>query len=178
MPRPASPFPSDSSGASGSTTTASRTRRRVSAPMRASPAAALCSSLAATLTASPVTSVSPSPPTTTSPVLTPNRASSSWAAITSRISPGRADSAKRVVLVCRRGPEDRHHRITDELLDRATVTLEDRPQILEVATHARADHLGIRGLAERGRADEVAEEHRDDLALLARRAGTRELRPA
>ena len=40
--------------------------------------------------------------------------------------PRRADGAKRVVLVRRRDPEDGHHRIADELLDRAAVTLEDR----------------------------------------------------
>ena len=52
--------------------------------------------------------------------------------------PCRAHGAKRVVLVRRRDPEDGHHRIADELLHRAAVTLEDRAQILEVAAHARA----------------------------------------
>ena len=44
-------------------------------------------------------------------------------------------------------------------------------QVVEVATHAGAERLGIGRLAERGRADEVAEEDRDDLALLAGRLG-------
>ena len=79
-------FPFSSNAGRASTTTASRTRSLVSAPMRTSPFGALCSSRAATLTASPVTSVSPSPPTTTSPVLIPIRASSPCSAIASRIS--------------------------------------------------------------------------------------------
>ena len=136
--------------------------------MNTSPAPAACSSRAATLTASPVTSVSPSPPTTTSPVLIPMRASSPCSAMAARISDGRAHGAQRVVLVRDGDPEDRHHRVADELLHRAAVTLEDDAQILEVAAHACAQRLGVRRLAERGRADEVAEEHGDDLALLAR----------
>jgi hypothetical protein len=69
--------------------------------------------------------------------------------------------------VGRGDPEDRHHRVPDELLDAAAVTLENRPQIFEVPPHPRAQGLGIGRLAERGRADEVAEENGDDLALLA-----------
>ena len=44
-------------------------------------------------------------------------------------------------------------------------------QILEVAAHPRAQRLRIGRLAERRRADEVAEEDGDDLALLARERG-------
>ena len=42
-----------------------------------------------------------------------------------------------VVLVRDRDPEDRHDRVADELLDGATVTLDDHAEILEVAAHAR-----------------------------------------
>jgi hypothetical protein len=66
-----------------------------------------------------------------------------------------------------RDPEDRHDRIADELLDRPLVPLDDRPEILEVAAHARPQRLGIGRFAEGRGADEIAEENRDDLALLA-----------
>ena len=42
-----------------------------------------------------------------------------------------------IVLVRHRDPENRHHRIADELLDGATVTLDDRAEILEIAAHPR-----------------------------------------
>ena len=164
-----SDFPLSASGSTASTRTASRTSERVPAPIRISPGGAACSSRAATLTASPVTSVSPSPPTTTSPVLMPSRASSPCSAIACAHLRRRSDGAERVVLVRDRNPEHRHDRVACELLDAAAVALEDRPQVLEVAAHARAQRFGIGRLAERGRADDVAEEDADDLALLARR---------
>ena len=80
-----------------------------------------------------------------------------------------SNRTERVVLVRDGDPEHRHDRVADELLDGAAVTLEDDAKILEVAPHPCAQRLGIGRLAERGRADEVAEEDRDDLALLARR---------
>ena len=82
-----------------------------------------------------------------------------------------ADRTQRVVLVRDRDPEDRHDRVADELLDRAAVSLEDDAKVLEVAAHPRAQRLRIGRLPESGRADEVAEENGDDLALLARRLG-------
>ena len=88
-----------------------------------------------------------------------------------------ANGAQRVVLVRDGDPEDGHHRVADELLDGAAVTLEDRAKILEVAPHPCAQRLGIRRLAERRRTDEVAEEDGDDLALLARGLGRHERRP-
>ena len=36
-----------------------------------------------------------------------------------------------------RDPEHRHDRIADELLDRATMTLNDRAEILEIPAHTR-----------------------------------------
>ena len=66
-------------------------------------------------------------------------------------------------------PEDRHDRVTDELLDSPAVALDDAPQVFEVPPHACAKRLGIGRLAERRRAHEIAEEHRDHLPLLARR---------
>ena len=76
--------------------------------------------------------------------------------------------AERVVLVRHRDPENRHDRIADELLDRATMTLDDRAQILEIAAHTRPERFRIGRLAERRRPHKIAEEDGDDLALLAR----------
>ena len=90
---------------------------------------------------------------------------------------GGPNCAKRVVLVRDGDPEHGHDRVADELLDRPSVPLEDRAQILEVPPHARAQRFRIRRLAERRRSDEVAEEDRDDLALLARRLGQGEAVP-
>jgi hypothetical protein len=80
---------------------------------------------------------------------------------------GRANGAKRVVLVHLRNAEDGHHRVADELLHCAAVPLDDRLHLAEVAAEQRAQCLRVGGLAERGRADDVAEEHRHDLAVLA-----------
>src|SRR4029079_3432798 len=67
----------------------------------------------------------------------------------------------------------RHDRVADELLHGSAVALENDAQVLEVAAHARTECLGVGRLAERRRADEVAEEDGDDLALLARGLGGR-----
>ncbi len=76
--------------------------------------------------------------------------------------------ALRVVLEGGRSPEDRHHCIARELLDRA-------PRQLDLVTHGavealelRPDALGVTLSGVGGRADEVGEENRDELALLAR----------
>ena len=45
--------------------------------------------------------------------------------------------AESIVLMRHRDPEHRHDRIADELLDRATMTLDNRAQILEIAAHTR-----------------------------------------
>ena len=80
----------------------------------------------------------------------------------------RADGAQRVILVEHRNPEHGHHRVADELLHRPAVPLDDRLDPLEVAVEDRAERLGVDRFPERGRAGDVAEDHRDDLALLAR----------
>ena len=72
---------------------------------------------------------------------------------------------QRVVLVHLRHAEHRHHRVADELLHRAAVRLDDRLHPLEVAGQQRLQRLRIDGLAERGRADHVAEQHGDDLPM-------------
>ena len=84
-----------------------------------------------------------------------------------------AHSAQRVVLVHDRYPEHRHHRVADELLNRAAVPLDDRFHPVEVACQQRPQPLRIEGLAERCRAGHVAEEHRHDLALFRGSCGRR-----
>jgi hypothetical protein len=91
---------------------------------------------------------------------------------------GGADCAQGVVLVRDRYPEDRHGRIPDELLHDPAVPLDDRAEVLEVAAHAGAQRLRVSRLPERGRADKVAENDGEDLALLARDLRARERRPA
>ena len=79
----------------------------------------------------------------------------------------RLQRAHGIVLVHGRQPEDRHHGVADELLDDAAVALDDRLHPLEVAREQRAERLRVERLAERRRADDVAEEHGHDLPLLA-----------
>ena len=76
----------------------------------------------------------------------------------------RPNGSQRVVLVDLGQPEDRHRRVADELLDRAAVALEDRAELGVVAAHELAQDLGIGPLAERRRADEVAEHDGHGLA--------------
>ena len=83
----------------------------------------------------------------------------------------RADGALGVVLVRDRRAEDGHHRVADELLDRAAEALELGAQARVVGPQERPDVLWVELLGARREADEVGEEHRDDLALLARLLG-------
>jgi hypothetical protein len=66
-------------------------------------------------------------------------------------------------------PEDSHHRVADELLDRAAVSLDDRLHALEIASKERSYRLGVERLPERRRANHVAEEDGDGLSLLGGR---------
>ena len=65
---------------------------------------------------------------------------------------GRAHGPQRVVLVHHRDAEDGHDGVTDELLDRAAVPLDDGAHLVEVAGHDAAQRLGVEPLAERSRA--------------------------
>ena len=64
-------------------------------------------------------------------------------------------------------PNTRHHRVADELLDRAAEALELVAQAGVVGREQRPHVLGVELLGARGEADEVGEEDGDDLALLA-----------
>ena len=91
---------------------------------------------------------------------------------------GGAHGPQRVVLRRNRDPEDGHDRVADELLDRAAVALEHRAGGLVVAVHQRAERFRVGAVADRGRPRQVAEEHGDDFAHLARLRHGAELRTA
>jgi hypothetical protein len=76
---------------------------------------------------------------------------------------------QRVVLVHHRDAEDGHDRVADELLDGAAVTFDRRAHGVEVAAHHASGRFGVEPLAHRGRARDVAEQHRHGLSNLARR---------
>ena len=80
----------------------------------------------------------------------------------------RSDGPLGIVLVGRRGAVHGDDRVADELLDGAAVALERPAQRLVVAAQERPDVLGVELLRARRRADEVDEDRRDDLPLLAR----------
>ncbi len=82
-----------------------------------------------------------------------------------------ADRALGVVLVRDGCPEDRHDRVPDELLDRTAVALDLLAEAAVVGADAGADVLGVGRFGGSGETDEVAEEDRDDLALLVERRG-------
>ena len=159
-------------------------RRRYVCSETATPftGAAPCSR-AAVLTTSPVTMPSPCSgrapsATTASPVLTPIRTCSDspgspLVQLLDRLQDAqpRTDRALGVVLVRDRRAEHRHHRVADELLHRAAVPLDLLSQAGVVGADPGAHVLGIRRLRRSGEADQIAEEHRDDLALLVHRRG-------
>ena len=86
----------------------------------------------------------------------------------SRMSSARPDRAQRVVLVRDGDPEHRHQRVADVALDRAAVALDGLAHGGEPALHRPAQRLVVDALAQLGRADDVGEHDRDDLAPLAR----------
>ena len=62
-----------------------------------------------------------------------------------------------------RQPEDRHHCVADELLDRSAVALDGDAHLVIPAAHQLAQQLWIDPLAERSRVGQVAEEDADGL---------------
>ena len=96
------------------------------------------------------------------------------------LRPG-ADSAKGVVLVDHRHAEHGHHLVAAEPLDRPAVRRTISAIDSRVARHDAARRLGIGRLAERRRADDVAEEDRHglpDLEALPARPAARHRRSA
>ena len=80
----------------------------------------------------------------------------------------RADGPQRVVLVQPWHAEHRHHGVADELLHRAVVPLHHPAHLVEVQRQHASYRLGVEPLAQRGRVDDVAEDHRDGLSHLTR----------
>ena len=120
---------------------------------------------------SPATMPWPSAPmvTAASPVSTPARASERLVARATETRrdelQGGADRALGVVLVGGGRSPHRHHRVADELLDRAAVPLDDPPRQLEVAGQQLARLLGVALLGEGREADQVGEQDRHQPAL-------------
>ncbi len=71
-----------------------------------------------------------------------------------------------VVLVGQRCAEQRHHGVADDLVDPATVGGDVVGQQVEASVDEVLDLLGIGRLGQRGEADQVAEDHGDDPALV------------
>ena len=90
----------------------------------------------------------------------------------------RADGALCVVLVRDGRAEDRHHRVSDELLHRSAEALDVDLHPLVVGPQGRANVLGVGAIRAVREADKVDEEHRDHFALLARRCLDHERFPA
>ena len=80
-----------------------------------------------------------------------------------------AHGAVRSVLVGDRGAEERHQAVAGERVDDALDGVDLAERERHVLLEEIAILLGIHALGERRRADEVAEEDRDELALLERR---------
>ncbi len=77
----------------------------------------------------------------------------------------RPDRALGVVLVRVGRPEQGHHRIADELLDRAAAPLELGADAVVIRAEERRDSSGSSSSAFAVKPDEVAEEDGDDLSL-------------
>jgi hypothetical protein len=88
------------------------------------------------------------------------------------------DRALRIVLVRNRGAEERHDGVADELLHSAAEALELQTQAAVIGRKERAHVLRVELLGARGEADQVGEEHGDDLPLLAPGRLERERRTA
>ncbi len=74
----------------------------------------------------------------------------------------RAHRTLGVVLRRHRRPPHGHHSVTDELLHRAAVQLDQTPTGVEVPRQQLTCFLGVAALGERRVADEVGEQHRDE----------------
>ena len=75
-----------------------------------------------------------------------------------------AHGPQRIVFMDLGNAEDRHDRIADELLDRASVAFDGSLHGHEEALHDVTPRLGVERLAHRRGADDVAEDDRDGLA--------------
>ena len=81
---------------------------------------------------------------------------------------GRMQRPLRVVLMRHGRPEGRHHRISDELLDRPTGPLHLRPHRIVETVKQQPNPLRILTVRKLGRPDEIREKNCRELALLTR----------
>ena len=72
---------------------------------------------------------------------------------------GRADGAIGIVVVRGGGPEERHHSIAEELIDRAIVAVHGVEDDLERSVHHLADVLGVKALRDARESTYIGEEH-------------------
>ena len=70
------------------------------------------------------------------------------------------DRELRILLARPRHSPDGQHRVADELLDLASVAVEDRPGGVEIGAEQLAHVLGVAGFREAREADQVDEQHR------------------
>jgi hypothetical protein len=75
-----------------------------------------------------------------------------------------AHGSQRIVLVQFWEPEDGHHRVADELLQRPSVALEHRADGGEVARHDLTERFRVEALAERRRVRDVRKDNGDRAA--------------
>jgi hypothetical protein len=141
--------------------------------MRKPPAGAVCSMRAAMCTVTPrmLPSASTPPPSRTPPEWMPTRTSKpAWPCRRStsvpRAGPHRAGRGRRarpvrVVLLGALGTEHREQAVAGVLQDLAAVATDDRGAADEQAVDHRLQVLGIELAGERGRADDVEEQHTD-----------------
>ena len=141
--------------------------------MRRPPAGAVCSMRAAMCTVTPrmLPSASTPPPSRTPPEWMPTRTSKpAWPCrrSTSALRAGLLEQGEagehgpfRVVLLGRVGAEHRQQAVAGVLEDLAAVGTDDRGAAGEQAVDHRLQVLGIELAGERGRADDVEEQHAD-----------------
>ena len=65
-----------------------------------------------------------------------------------------------IVFIGHGRPEQRHDRVANELIDRATIGLDHWDELREARVHHPADFLGVHSLGEGGKARNVGKQHR------------------
>ena len=166
-------LPRRSCSPAASKTIASPAARRVASPTSTVPGGAAAWSRDAVFTRSPATIPWPCAPTTAaaSPVSTPARACGPIPTGRGKARHGRDEVQRRahgpfrVVLAGGRRAPDGHHRVADELLDRAAIPLDDLAGHVEVAAEELADGLRVAVVGEGREANEVGEQDTDEAAL-------------
>ncbi len=83
---------------------------------------------------------------------------------------------QRIILMRLRDPEDRHHRITNELIHPPTMRLHDPAHPHEITGQQRPQHFRINRLAKRSRTNHITEHHRHRLPHLTRRRSNNQRR--